>query len=185
MLSKKEIIRKQIDSMISVYPIVTWFQMTQKTTKKWNEIYVNIEKGLESNRLHADDYKYFQVKSKLLDLVLKTNIDKGNNQSVCQGRLLIYGCKTPELLNGFIKILEKGQGGFIIGGLYGNKIRAYNELEKLQRLDKTAYVSSVPVLKSLSSRLIILKNLCDFSYLNNPYYKLHYLLKHMKETDKR
>lgn len=185
MLSKKEIIRKQIDSVMSAYPIVTWFQINQKTTKKWNEIYVNIEKGLESNRLQANDYKYFQVKSKLLDLGLKTNINKDNNQNVCQGRLLIYACKTPELLNGFTKILEKEQGGFIIGGLYGNEIRAYNELEKLQKLDKTTYVSSVPVLHSLSARLIILKNLCDFSYLNNPYYKLRYLLEHIKQTDKR
>lgn len=184
MLSKKETIRKQIDSMISIYPIVTWFQLNQKTTKKWNEIYVTIEKGLESNSLHESDYKYFQVKSKLLDLGLKTNVDKDDNQSVCQGRLLIYGCKTPELLNGFIKILEKEQGGFIIGGLYGNKIRSYNKLEKLQKLDKTAYVSSVPVLNSLSARLIMLKNLCDFSYLNNPYYKLRYLLEHIKQTEK-
>ena len=99
---------------------------------------------------------------------------------MCQGRLLVYGCKTPELLNEFIKILKKEQGGFIIGGLYENEIRAYNELEKLQNLNKGAYVSSLPVINSLGVRLISLKSICDFSYLNSPYYKLCYLLNQIK-----
>jgi hypothetical protein len=180
MLSKKKIIRKDIDAMLSLYPIITWFQVTQKTTKKWNEIYVNIEKGLELHNPKPDDYKYFQVKSRLLEIELKSNTKLGKNEGVCQGRLLIYGCKTPELLNEFIKTLEKEQGGFIIGGLYGNKIRSYSELERLQKLNRTTYVSSVPILNTLGSRLVGLKIMCDFSYLNNPYYKLCYLLEHMK-----
>lgn len=180
MLSKKKIIKKDIDAMLSLYPIITWFQVTQKTTKKWNGIYVNIEKGLELHNPKPDDYKYFQVKSRLLEIELKSNTKLSKNEGVCQGRLLIYGCKTPELLNEFIKTLEKEQGGFIIGGLYGNKIRSYSELERLQKLNKTTYVSSVPVLNTLGSRLVGLKSMCDFSYLNNPYYKLCYLLEHMK-----
>lgn len=180
MLSKKRIIRKEINDMLSLYPIVTWFQVTQKTTKRWNEIYVNIEKGLESHSPKTDDYKYFQVKSRLLELELKSNIKNNESSNVCQGRLLVYGCKTPELLDEFVKILEKEQGGFIVGGLYGNKIRAYNELEKLQGLNKTTYVSSLHVLNCLGVRLMALKSMCDFSYLNNPYFKLYYLLEQMK-----
>lgn len=180
MLSKKKIIRKEIDAMLSLYPIITWFQVTQKTTKRWNEIYVNIEKGLGSHNPKTDDYKYFQVKSRLLELELKSSEKGHRSNSVCQGRLLVYGCKTPELLNEFVKIIEKEQGGFIIGGLYGDKVRTYNELEKLQNLNKTAYISSIPVLNSLGMRLILLRSMCDFSYLNNPYHKLCYLLKYMK-----
>ena len=55
-----------------------------------------------------------------------------------------------------------------------------NELERLQKLNRTTYVSSVPILNTLGSRLVGLKIMCDFSYLNNPYYKLCYLLEHMK-----
>ena len=184
MLSKKKIIRKEIDAMLSLYPIITWFQVTQKTTKRWNEIYVNIEKGLETHNPKPDDYKYFQVKSRLLELELRSNTRENKDEGVCQGRLLVYGCKTPELLDEFIKTLEKEQGGFVIGGLYGNKIRAYNELERLQKLNKTAYISSVPVLNTLGERLVALKSMCDFNYLNNPYYRLQYLLEHMKKSNK-
>jgi hypothetical protein len=180
MISKKEVIKKEIDFMVSIYPIVTWFQLTQKSTKNWNEIYVNIEKDLKAYNPGMDDYKYFQVKSKLLELGLKSN-QKANQDYVCQGRLLIYGCKTPELLNSFIKTLEKEQGGFMIGGLYGDQLRNYRELGKLQSLDKTTYVSSIPVLNLLSIRLTSIKNICDFSYLNNPYFKLYYLLQEIKK----
>jgi len=180
MLSKKKIVKKEISAILSLYPIVTWFQITQKTTKRWNEIYVNIEKGLQTHDPKDNDYKYFQVKSKLLELELKSNPKHNKSGDVCQGRLLVYGCKTPELLNEFIKILKKEQGGFIIGGLYENEIRAYNELEKLQNLNKGAYVSSLPVINSLGVRLISLKSICDFSYLNSPYYKLCYLLNQIK-----
>ena len=183
MLSKKEIIRKEICAMLTFYPIVTWFQVTQKTTKRWNEIYVNIEKELELHNPKSYDYKYFQVKSRLLELELNPTTKNNEPTNVCQGRLLIYGCRTPELLNGFMKTLEKEQGGFIIGGLYGDKVRTYNELEKLQNFNKTAYVASVPVLNSLGMRLVTLKSMCDFDYLNNPYYKLCYLLEHMKTKD--
>lgn len=175
------IIKEGISSMISSYPIIAWFQVTQKTTKRWNEIYVNIEKSLEVHKPKLGDYKYFQVKSKLLELGLNENSEDGKIKSTCQGRLLVYGCKTPELLNEFIKTLEKEQGGLIIGGLYGNKVRAYTELEKLQNLNKTTYVSSIPVLNSISNRLLVLKNLCDFRYLNNPYYKLCYVLERIKQ----
>lgn len=182
MLSKKKIIREDIGAILSFYPIVVWFQLTQKTTKRWNEIYVNIEKGLEAHNPKINDYKYFQVKSRLLELELRSNT---KSSGACQGRLLVYGCKTPELLNEFVKILEKEQGGFIVGGLYDNRIKTYSDFEKLQNLNKTAYVSSVPVLNSLSARLISLKSMCDFSYLNNPYYKLCYLLEHIKTRDTR
>ena len=184
MLSKKKIIRKEINSMLSLYPIVTWFQLTQKPTKKWNEIYMNIEKDLKAYNPKTDDYKYFQVKSKLLELGLKTNKSIGQNHT-CQGRLLVYGCKTPELLDGFIKTLEKEQGGFVIGGVYGDQLRTYDELGKLQKLNKATYVTSIPVLNSLSLRLVSIKNMCDFSYLNNPYFKLFYLLQHMKEKSNK
>ena len=184
MLSKKKIIREEISAMLSLYPIITWFQVTQKTTKRWNEIYVSIEKGLEVHNPKPDDYKYFQVKSRLLELELKSNTKGSKDEGTCQGRLLLYGCKTPELLDEFIKTLEKEQGGFIIGGLYGNKIRAYNELEKLQKLNKTSYVSSIPVLKELGYRLVSLKNMCNFNYLNNPYYKLCYILEHIAKSNK-
>lgn len=180
MLSKKRIVRKEIDAMLSLYPIVTWFQITQKTTKQWNEIYVNIEKGLETHNPKDNDYKYFQVKSRLLELELKSNLKNNEAGNVCQGRLLIYGCKTPELLNEFVKILKKEHGGFIIGGLYENEVRAYNELEKLQNLNRSTYASSLPVLNSLGVRLISLKTIYNFSYLNNPYYKLCYLLNHIQ-----
>lgn len=178
MLSKKKLINKEIKSMLSLYPIVTWFELRQKPTKKWNEIYVNIEKGLKTYNPKSEDYKYFQVKSKLLELGLNTN--KENDQGGgCQGRLLVYGCKTPELLDVFIKTLEKEQGGFVIGGLYGDKLRTYQELEKLKNLNKTTYVSSVPVLNSLNYRLLNIRNMCDFSYFNSPYFKLYYLLQHI------
>lgn len=180
MLSKKKIIRKEVDAILSIYPIVTWFQVTQKTTKRWNEIYVNIEKGLKAHNPKDGDYKYFQVKSRLLELELKSNTKNDEYGNICQGRLLVYGCKTPELLDEFVKILEREQGGFIIGGLYGDKVRPYNDLEKLQKLNRTTYVSSLPLLNSLGARLISLKSMCDFSYLNNPYYKLCYLLEHIK-----
>nr|BCT02593.1 hypothetical protein [Medakamo hakoo] len=180
MLSKKKIIRKEIDSMLSLYPIVSWFQLTQKPTKKWNEIYVNIEKELKAYNPNTGDYKYFQVKSKLLELGLNPN--KEDQDRTCQGRLLVYGCKTPELLDGFVRTLEKEHGGFVIGGLYGDRLRTYDELGKLQKLNKTSYVGSVPVLNSLSLKLMSIKNMCDFSYLNNPYFKLCYLLHYMKEN---
>lgn len=184
MLSKKKIIKKEIDSMLSLYPIVTWFQLTQKPTKKWNEIYVNIEKDLKAYNPKINDYKYFQVKSKLLELGLKTN-KKTDQNHACQGRLLLYGCKTPELLNGFITSLEKEQGGLVIGGLYGDRLRLYDELGKLQKLNKTAYISSIPLLNSLSFRLMSIKNMCDLSYLNIPYFKLYYLLQHIKEKSNK
>jgi len=185
MLSKKRIIREEVGIMLSLYPIVTWFQITQKTTKRWNEINVNIEKGLELHNPETNDYKYFQIKSRLLELELKSNTKNSRSGSACQGRLLVYGCKTPELLGAFVKALEKEQGGFMVGGLYGGKTRAYHELERLQNLDKTAYVSSLPVLNSLGAYLISLKVMCDFSYLNNPYYNLCHLLEHMKTINNK
>lgn len=185
MLSKKKIIKKEIDAILSLYPIVGWFQVTQKTTKRWNEIYVSIEKGLNVHNPKAGDYKYFQIKSRLLELGLKSNLRSDGSETICQGRLLVYGCKTPELLNAFIKTLEKEHGGFILGGLYGNKVRAYNELEKLQKLNRSAYLSSIPVINSLGIRLIALKSMCDFNYLNSPYYKLCYLLEHIRRQNKK
>ena len=35
---KKLLAKQQIESILSTYPVVVWYQTTQKSTKEWNKV---------------------------------------------------------------------------------------------------------------------------------------------------
>lgn len=170
---KKLLAKQQIETILSTYPVVVWYQTTQKSTKEWNRVKCKIHKM--QNTLHAPNesnkvlqqYQILQTKAVLLRVVLQ---EKDNNPlwlSPCQGQLIICGCSTVEALQELLKVFEQEKEGFILGGFYDTTLRTHTEMAKLQHLGPATYVALIQNLQSALARLFFLRQLCDFSYLRS------------------
>ena len=170
---KKLLAKQQIETILSKYPVVIWYQTTQKSTKEWNKVKEKVFKIQKVLNVSDDpnkalqQYQIIQTKAALLRVVLKA---KDNNPlwlSPCQGQLIVCGCSTVEALKDLLKVFNQEKEGFILGGFYDTVLRTHTEMEKLQHLGPATYVSLIQNLQSVLSRLLFLRQFCDFSYLRS------------------
>lgn len=188
---KKLLAKQQIESILSTYPVVVWYQTTQKSTKEWNKVKekvhkiqntLNLSKG--SNKIFHK-YQIIQAKAALLRVVLQ---EKDNNPlwlSPCQGQLIVCGCSTVEGLQELVKILDQEKEGFILGGFYDLTLRTHTEMVKLQHLGPATYVALIQNLQSVLARLFFLRQFCDFSYLRNTTNTLQHTILFYKNSKKQ
>lgn len=170
---KKLLAKQQIETILSTYPVVIWYQTTQKPTKEWNKVKekvhkiqnnLNLSKG-STEILHK--YQIIQTKATLLKVVLQ---EKDNNPlwlSPCQGQLIVCGCSTVEGFQELLKVLDQEKEGFILGGFYDITLHTHTEMVKLQHLGPATYVALIQNLQSVLTRLFFLRQFCDFSYLRH------------------
>jgi len=170
---KKLLAKQQIESILSKYPVVIWYQTTQKSTKEWNNVKEKVFKiqkilNVSDNPNNVlQQYQIIQTKAALLRVVLK---EKDNNPlwlSPCQGQLIVCGCPTVEALKDLLILFNQEKEGFILGGFYDTTLRTHIEMDKLQHLGPATYVSLIQNLQSVLVRLLILRQFCDFSYLRS------------------
>jgi len=117
---KKLLAKQQIESILSTYPVVVWYQTTQKSTKEWNKVKEKVHKiqntlnvPNESNKV-LQQYQIIQTKAALLRVVLQ---EKDNNPlwlSPCQGQLIVCGCSTVEAFQELLKVFDQEKEGFIL-----------------------------------------------------------------------
>lgn len=188
---KKLLAKQQIESILSTYPVVVWYQTTQKSTKEWNKVKEKVHKiqnilnvPNEPNKV-LNQYQIIQTKAALLRVVLQ---EKDNNPvwlSPCQGQLIVCGCATVEGLHELLKVFDQQKEGFILGGLYDMTLRTHTEMEKLQHLGPATYVALVQNLQSVLARLLFLRQFCDFSYLRNTNNALQRTILFYKDSKKQ
>lgn len=188
---KKLLAKQQIESILSTYPVVVWYQTTQKSTKEWDKVKEkvhNIQNTLnspnESNKV-LQNYQIIRTKAALLRVVLQ---EKDNNPlwlSPCQGQLIVCGCSTVEALQKLLKVFDQEKEGFILGGFYDLTLRTHTEMTKLQHLGPVTYVALIQNLQSILSRLFFLRQFCDFSYLRSPSNALQHTILFYKDSKKR
>lgn len=188
---KKLLAKQQIETILSTYPVVVWYQTTQKSTKEWNKVKEKVHKiqntlnlPKESNKV-LQKYEIIHTKAALLKVVLK---EKDNNPlwlSPCQGQLIVCGCSTVEGLHELLKVLDQEKEGFILGGFYDVTLRTHTEMAKLQHLGPATYVALIQSLQSVLTRLLFLRQFCDFSYLRNTSNSLQRTILFYKDSKKK
>jgi hypothetical protein len=172
---KKLLAKQQIESILSTYPVVVWYQTTQKSTKEWNKVKEKVHKiqntlnvPNESNKV-LQQYQIIQTKAALLRVVLQ---EKDNNPlwlSPCQGQLIVCGCSTVEAFQ----------------GLYDITLRTQSEMVKLQHLGPATYVALIQNLQNILARFFFLRRFCDFSYLGSPNKSLQRTILFYKDSKKQ
>jgi hypothetical protein len=188
---KKLLAKQQIESILSTYPVVVWYQTTQKSTKEWNKVKEKVHKiqntlnvPNESNKV-LQQYQIIQTKAALLRVVLQ---EKDNNPlwlSPCQGQLIVCGCSTVEAFQELLKVFDQEKEGFILGGLYDITLRTQSEMVKLQHLGPATYVALIQNLQNILARFFFLRRFCDFSYLGSPNKSLQRTILFYKDSKKQ
>lgn len=188
---KKLLAKQQIETILSTYPVVVWYQTTQKSTKEWNKVKEKVHKIQNtqnapngSNKV-LQQYQIIQTKAALLRVVLK---EKDNNPlwlNPCQGQLIVCGCSTVEALQELLKVFEQEKEGFILGGFYDITLRTHTEMVKLQHLGPATYITLIQNLQSVLSRLFFLRLFCDFSYLRSTNNNLQRTILFYKDSKKQ
>ena len=185
---KKLLAKQQIESILSTYPVVVWYQTTQKSTKEWNKVKEKVHKiqnTLNVPNESLQQYQIIQTKATLLRVVLQ---EKDNNPvwlSPCQGQLIVCGCSTVEGLQELLKVFDQEKEGFILGGLYDMTLRTHTEMVKLQHLGPATYVVLIQNLQNMFARLLFLRQFCDFSYLRNTNNALQRTILFYKDSKKQ
>ena len=187
---KKLLAKQQIETILSTYPVVVWYQTTQKSTKEWNKVKEKVHKiqntlniPNESNKV-LQQYQIIQTKAALLRVVLQ---EKDNNPlwlSPCQGQLIVCGCSTVEAFQELLKVFDQEKEGFILGGLYDITLRTQSEMVKLQHLGPATYVALIQNLQNILARILFLRRFCDFSYLGSPNNSLQRTILFYKDSKK-
>lgn len=187
---KKLLAKQQIETILSKYPVVIWYQTTQKSTKEWDKVKEKVYKiqkilNVSDNSNNVlQQYQIIQTKAALLRVVLR---EKDNNPlwlSPCQGQLIVCGCSTVEALKDLLKVFDQEKEGFILGGLYDTAFRTHSEMEKLQHLGPATYAVLIHNLQSVLIRLLFLKQFCDFSYLRSTDNELQRTILFYKDSQK-
>ena len=188
---KKLLAKQQIESILSTYPVVVWYQTTQKSKKEWNKVKEKVHKiqntlnvPNESNKV-LQQYQIIQTKAALLRVVLQ---EKDNNPlwlSPCQGQLIVCGCSTVEAFQELLKVFDQEKEGFILGGLYDITLRTQSEMVKLQHLGPATYVALIQNLQNILARFFFLRRFCDFSYLGSPNKSLQRTILFYKDSKKQ
>lgn len=159
---KKQLVKKELDTIFEEYPILVWYQTKQKSTKEWTRLKEKVKTLSQSD---DPSLRIIQTKTSILKFVLKSKINKSTWLQPCQGQLLVCGCMSSIDLKNLLTLLNNEKDGFVIGGFYGDLPRTFLEIEKLQELGKGTYVQLIQSLQSVLVSFLLLKRICDFSYL--------------------
>lgn len=187
---KKLLAKQQIENILSKYPVVIWYQTTQKSTTEWNKVKEKVFKIQKALNVSDDpnnmlqQYQIIQTKAALLRVVLKEKDNSPLWLSPCQGQLIVCGCSTVEALKDLLKVFNQEKEGFILGGFYDTALRTHTEMEKLQHLGPATYVSLIQNLQNVLARLLFLRQFCDFSYLRSTDNALQRTLLFYKDSQK-
>jgi len=152
-----------LDTLFNNYPIVVWYQTKQKSTNEWTRLKEKIKALSPSSDVTS--LNTIQTKTAILKVVLKSKVKDSIWLRSCQGQLLVCGCATSTDLKNLLTLLNGEKDGFVVGGFYGDLPRTFVEMEKLQSLGIHTYVQLIQSLQSVMVRFLMLKKLCDFSYL--------------------
>lgn len=161
---KKQLVKQELDTLFAQYPIIVWYQTKQKSTQEWTQLKETLKREISEPE---STLNVIQAKTSILKVVLKSKTHKHAWLRTCQGQLLVCGCKTPQDLKHLLYALDKAKDGFVMGGFYGEIPRTFKEIEKLQSLGIETYAQLIQQLQSTLSRFLLLKRLCDFSYLRH------------------
>ena len=171
---KKQLIKQELDALFNDYPIVVWYQTKQKSTHEWTRLKEKIKALSPSDESTLNT---IQTKTAILKVVLKSKVKDSIWLRTCQGQLLVCGCTTSTDLKQLLTLLNAEKDGFVIGGFYGDLPRTFSEIEKLQTLGIHTYIQLIQSLQSVMGRLLLLKKLCDFTYLRHVNTSLCHTLK--------
>ena len=171
---KKQLVKYELDTLFNDYPIVVWYQTKQKSTHEWTRLKEKI-KALPPH--DESTLNTIQTKTAILKIVLKSKVKESVWLRTCQGQLLVCGCTTSTDLKNLLTLLNSEKAGFVVGGFYGDLPRTFAEIEKLQSLGIHTYVQLIQSLQSVMSRILMLKKICDFSYLRHVNVSLCHILK--------
>lgn len=177
---KKQLVKNELDALFHEYPILIWYQTRQKSTKEWIQLKKKIKLISQSNE---PSLRVVQTKTSILKFILKLKVNNPAWLQACQGQLLVCGCQTSTDLKNLLRLLNSEEDGFVVGGFYGNMPRTFLEMEKLQQLGTQTYVQLIQNLQSVSIRFLLLKRICDFSYLRHLDITLCHTIKHSKQKD--
>lgn len=163
---KKQLIKSQLEGIFATYPIVIWYQSKQKTTGEWKQLKAKI-KALELTS--NSNFRVVRAKTSILKLILKAKTAHGVDLISCQGPLLISGCATPTDLQNILKLLNRANDGFVLGGYYAGTHHGqqctWTEVEKLQTLGVHTYTQLLQSMQTVMVRLLFMKQMGNFSYM--------------------
>lgn len=168
---KKLLAKQQIEAMFSTYPVVVWYQSTQRSPHEWNRLREGVYRIQESlddsgkSKGVLASYQILQTKAALLRVVLQERDNNPLYLAPCRGQVLLCGCPTVEAFQTLLGVLEEEREGFILGGFYDTRPRTYREMEGLRHLGLATYGGLIQSLQAIPARLLLLGQLCDFSYL--------------------
>lgn len=171
---KKQLVKQELDTLFNTYPIVVWYQTKQKSTHEWTRLKRKIKALSPSDELSLNT---IQTKTAILKVILKSKVKDSIWLHTCQGQLLVCGCTTSTDLKNLLTLLNSEKDGFVVGGFYGDLPRTFMEIEKLQSLGIHTYIQLIQSLKFVMARFLLLKKLCDFSYLRQVDISLCHTLK--------
>lgn len=171
---KKQLVKQELDTLFNNYPIVVWYQTKQKSTREWTRLKEKVKALTPSDE---STLKTVQTKTAILKVVLKSKVKDSIWLRTCQEQLLVCGCTTSTDLKNLLTLLNSEKDGFVVGGFYGDLPCTFMEIEKLQTLGTHTYIQLIQSLQSVMVRFLMLKRLCDFSYLRHVNVSLCHTLK--------
>lgn len=171
---KKHVVKHELDTLFTQYPIIVWYQTKQKSTQEWTQLRETLKRDMSG---HASPCNVIQTKTSTLRVVLKSKTHGHAWLRTCQGQLLVCGCTTPHDVKHLVYILNKAGDGCVMGGFYGEIPRTFKEIETLQSLGVKTYAHLIHQLQSTVCRFFVLKRLCDFSYVRHVHLSLCHVLK--------
>lgn len=177
---KKQLVKNELDALFHEHPILIWYQTKQKSTKEWTQLKKKVKSISQPNDASL---RIVQTKTSILKFILKSKVNNPVWLQACQGQLLVCGCHTSADLKNLLSLLNNEKDGFVVGGFYGNMPRTFLEIEKLQLLGTQTYAQLIQSLQSVLVRFLLLKRICDFSYLRRLDMTLCHTIKQCGQKD--